>query len=151
MHFVPYHRVIDPGVVDRVLLFLVAGFMVFHALRYDSQVVTGLAFLLAFFTVGISQDTIYSLSAGAILALGLIAIVHRRRWFELEVFGILAAYVNHFICLTRAVIPAVGHHHMFPEFVPSTVLLCLYSATYRCSYISRLIDNATEERISTLA
>src|SRR6266478_758439 len=151
MHFVPYTRVIDTEAVDLVLLFLVAAVMVFHTLRYDSQVVTGLAFLLAFFTVGISQDTIYSLSAGAILALGLIAIVHRRRWFELEVFGILAAYVNHFIWLTRVVIPAVGHHHMFPEFVPSTVLLCLYWATYRWSYIARRIDNATEERVSTLA
>jgi len=151
MHFVPYTRVIDTEAVDLVLLFLVAAVMVVHTLRYDSQVVTGLAFLLAFFTVGISQDTIYSLSAGAILALGLIAIVHRRRWFELEVFGILAAYVNHFIWLTRVVIPAVGHHHMFPEFIPSTVLLCLYWATYRWSYIARRIDNANQERVSTLA
>ena len=151
MHFVPYTRVIDTEAVDLVLLFLVAAVMVVHTLRYDSQVVTGLAFLLAFFTVGISQDTIYSLSAGAILALGLIAIVHRRRWFELEVFGILAAYVNHFIWLTRVVIPAVGHHRMFSEFVPSTVLLCLYWATYRWSYIARRIDDANQERISTLA
>jgi len=151
MHFVPYTRVIDTEAVDLLLLFLVAAAMVFHTLRYDSQVVTGLAFLLAFFTVGISQDTIYSLSAGAILALGLIAIVHRRRWFELEVFGILAAYVNHFIWLTRVVIPAVGHHRMFPEFVPSTILLCLYWATYRWSYISREIKTETEERVSTLA
>jgi uncharacterized membrane protein len=151
MYFVPYTRVIDTEAADLVLLFLVAAVMVFHTLRYDSQVVTGLAFLLAFFTVGISQDTIYSLSAGAILALGLIAVVHRRRWFELEVFGILAAYVNHFIWLTRVVIPAAGHHRMFPEFVPSTVLLCLYWATYRWSYIARRIDNATEERVSTLA
>lgn len=151
MHFVQYTRVIETQSVDLILLFLVAAAMVFHTLRYDSQVVTGLAFLLAFFTVGISQDTIYSLSAGAILALGLIAIVHRRRWFELEVFGILAAYVNHFIWLTRVVIPAVGHHRMFPEFVPSTILLCLYWATYRWSYISREIKSDTEERISTLA
>ena len=151
MHFVQYTRVIETQAVDLILLFLVAATMVIHTLRYDSQVVTGLAFLLAFFTVGISQDTIYSLSAGAILALGLIAIVHRRRWFELEVFGILAAYVNHFIWLSRVVIPAVGHHRMFPEFVPSTVLLCLYWATYRWSYISREIRSETEERFSTLA
>jgi hypothetical protein len=151
MHFVPYTRVIDTEAVDLILLFLVAVAMVVHTLRYDSQVVTGLAFLLAFFTVGISQDTIYSLSAGAILALGLIAIVHRRRWFELEVFGILAAYVNHFIWLTRVVIPAVGYHRTFPEFIPSTVLLCLYWATYRWSYIARRIDNANQERVSTLA
>jgi hypothetical protein len=151
LHFVLYTRVIDTEWVDLVLLFFVAVAMVVHTLRYDSQVVTGLAFLLAFFTVAISQDTIYSLTAGAILTLGLVAIVHRRQWFELEVFGILAAYINHFIWLSRVIIPAVGHHHMFPEFVPSTVLLCLYWGIYRWSYISREIQNRTQESVSTLA
>src|SRR5208283_3110003 len=101
--------------------------------------------------VAISQDTIYSLTAGAILALGLVTIVHRRQWFELEVFGILAAYINHFIWLSRVIIPAVGPHHMFPEFIPSTVLLCLYWATYRWSYIAREIKNKSQESVSTLA
>jgi uncharacterized membrane protein len=64
MHFVPYTRVIETQSVDLVLLFAVAVAMVTHTLRYDSQVVTGLAFLLAFTTVTISQNTIYSLSAG---------------------------------------------------------------------------------------
>jgi predicted membrane protein DUF2339 len=151
MHFVPYTKVIDTQWIDLVLLFLVAAVMVVHTLRYDSQVVTGLAFLLAFTTVAISQNTIYSLSAGSILALGLVTIVHRRRWFELEIFGILASYINHFIWLAGVIVPAVGHHRMFPEFVPSTVLLCLYWATYRWSYIARRIDSANQERISTLA
>src|SRR5271170_658777 len=48
MHFVPYTRVIDTQWVDLILLFAVAGAMVVHTLRYDSQIVTGLAFLLAF-------------------------------------------------------------------------------------------------------
>jgi len=150
MHFVPYTRVIDTQWIDLILLFLVAVVMVVHTLRYDSQVVTGLAFLLAFFTVGISLNTIYSLSAGAILALGLVVIVHRRHWFELEVFGILASYINHYIWLHRVIEPLVGRHRMFAEFVPSTVLLCLYWAIYRWSYIERRIQTATEETVSTL-
>jgi Predicted membrane protein (DUF2339) len=151
MHFVTYTRVIDTQWLDLVLLFLVAAAMVVHTLRYESQVVTGLAFLLAFTTVAISQNTIYSLSAGAILALGLVAIVHRREWFELEVFGILASYINHFIWLATVIVPAAGHHRMFPEFVPSTVLLCLYWAIYRWSYIARRIQTQKQESISTLA
>lgn len=151
MHFVPYTRVIDTQWVDLVLLFLVAVVMVVHTLRYDSQVVTGLAFLLAFFTVGISQNTIYSLSAGAILACGLVAIVHRRQWFELEVFGILASYINHFIWLAKIIVPMAGRHRMFPEFVPSTVLLCLYWSIYRWSYIERRIQSNAQEIVSTLA
>ena len=151
MHFVPYTRVIDTQSVDLVLLFLVAAVMVVHTLRYDSQVVTGLAFLLAFTTVAISQNTIYSLSAGAILALGLVAIVHRRQWFELEIFGILASYGNHFIWLAKVIVPAAGHHRTFPEFVPSTILLCLYWVIYRWSYIARRIQTPAQENVSTLA
>jgi uncharacterized membrane protein len=151
MHFVPYTRVIETQWIDLVLLFLVAAVMVVHTLRYDSQVVTGLAFLLACTTVTISQNTVYSLSAGVILALGLVAIVHRRNWFELEVFGILASYLNHFVWLARVIVPMAGHHRMFPEFVPSTVLLCLYWALYRWSYIFRKIESRQQEIISTLA
>jgi hypothetical protein len=151
MHFVPYTRVIETQSSDLVLLFAVAAVMVFHTLRYDSQVVTGLAFLLAFTTVTISQNTIYSLSAGVILALGLVAIVHRRSWFELEIFGIVASYLNHFVWLTRIVIPFSGHHRMFPEFVPSCVLLCLYWAVYRWSYVARRIQRESQETISAVA
>src|SRR5215470_14180623 len=151
MHFVPYTRVIDTQSVDLVLLFIVATVMVVHTLRYDSQVVTGLAFLLAFTTVTISQNTIYSLSAGVILAVGLVAIVHRRGWFELEVFGVLASYLNHFVWLTRMVIPFSGLHRMFPEFIPSCVLLCLYWAVYRWSYVARRIQRESQETISTVA
>jgi Predicted membrane protein (DUF2339) len=151
MHFVPYTRVIETQSVDLVLLLGVAVVMVVHTLLYDSQVVTGLAFLLAFTTVTISQNTIYSLSAGVILALGLVTIVHRRSWFELEVFGILASYLNHFVWLTRMVIPVSGHHRAFPEFVPSCVLLCLYWAVYRWSYIARQIQPASQETVSTVA
>jgi len=151
MHFVPYTRVIETQGIDLILLFVVAAVMVFHTLRYDSQVVTGLAFLLAFTTVAISQNTIYSLSAGVILALGLVAIVHQRCWFELEIFGILASYLNHFVWLTRIVIPFSGHHRMFPEFVPSCVLLCLYWAVYRWSYVARRIQRESQETISTVA
>jgi Predicted membrane protein (DUF2339) len=151
MHFVPYTRVIETQSVDLVLLFVVAAAMVTHTLRYDSQVVTGLAFLLAFTTVTISQNTIYSLSAGVILAIGLVTIVHRRAWFELEVFGILASYLNHFVWLTRMVIPVSGHHRVFAEFVPSSVLLCLYWAVYRWSYVARRVERASQETISTIA
>ena len=151
MHFVPYTRVIDTQWVDLVLLFIVAAVMVVHTLRYDSQVVTGLAFLLAFTTVAISQNTFYSLSAGAILAFGLVVIVHRRQWFELEVFGILASYGNHFLWLVNVIVPANGNHRVFPEFVPSTVLLCLYWAIYRWSYIARQIKTPAQETVSTLA
>jgi uncharacterized membrane protein len=151
MHFVKYTQVIETQWVDLVLLFIVAGIMVVHTLRYNSQVVTGLAFLLAFTTVAISQNTVYCLAAGAILAIGLVAIVHQRNWFELEVFGLIASYLNHFIWLRTVIEPMDGHKHMFPELLPSAVLLCLYWAIYRWSYIARKITNENQERVSTFA
>ena len=151
MHFVTYTQVIDTEWVDLVLLFAVAWMMVAHTLRYNSQVVTGLAFLLGFTTVAISQNTVYCLGAGAILAIGLVAIVHERGWFELEVFGLIASYVNHYIWLRTVIEPMGGHKHMFPEFIPSAVLLCLYWAIYRWSYLARRIQRGAQEQVSTLA
>src|SRR5258708_14196994 len=40
---------------------------------------------------------------------------------------------------------------MSPQCVPSPVPLCLHWAPYRWCYIARRLDNATEERVSTLA
>ena len=151
MYFVKYTQVIDTQWVDLVLLFIVAAAMVGHTLRYNSQVVTGLAFLLAFTTVAISQNTVYCLAAGAILAIGLVAIVHRRNWFELEVFGLVASYLNHFIWLRTVIEPMGAHKHMFAEFVPSAALLCMYWAIYRWSYVARRIQNAAQEHVSTAA
>ena len=51
---------------------VVAVAMAAHTLQYRSQFVTGLAFLLGYTTVALSQDTVYSLSAGVVLAIGLI-------------------------------------------------------------------------------
>jgi hypothetical protein len=151
MHFVKYTQVIETQWVDLVLMFVVAAIMVGHTLRYNSQVVTGLAFLLGFTTVAISQNTVYCLSAGAILAIGLVAIVYRRGWFELEVFGLLASYLNHYIWLRGVIEPMAGDKRMFPEFLPSAALLCLYWAIYRWSYIARRIKNDNQEHVSTFA
>jgi hypothetical protein len=151
MHFVKYTQVINTEWVDLVLLFAVAWMMVAHTLRYNSQVVTGLAFLLGFTTVAISENTVYCLSAGAILAIGLVAIVHKRSWFELEVFGLIASYLNHYVWLRTVIEPMGGHKHMFPEFMPSALLLCLYWAIYRWSYLARRIQRDAQEHVSTLA
>jgi predicted membrane protein DUF2339 len=151
MYFVTYTRVIDTEWVDLLMLFVVAWLMVVHTLHYNSQVVTGLAFLLGFTTVAISQNTVYCLAAGAILAFGLVAIVHKRSWFELEVFGLIASYVNHYIWLRSVIEPMGANRQMFAEFVPSSALLCTYWALYRWSYISRRIQTAAQEHVSTLA
>lgn len=153
MYHVPAAQVLSSQLLDLVLMLAVAALMVVHTLRYRSQVVTGLAFLLAFLTVTISHSNVYSLSAGAVLAIALVVIVLRMQWFELEVFGILASYLNHYLWLRPIIEPMNGKHHPFPEFAASAGILGLYWAIYRLSYVFRKLapDSAQQERISTVA
>jgi len=151
MYHVPAAHVLDSQPLDLVLMLAVAVAMVLHTLRYRSQVVTGLAFFLAFLTVTISHSNVYSLSAGVVLAGGLVAIVGRMQWFELEVFGILASYLNHFLWLRPIIDPMQGKHHPFPEFTASAGILILYWLIFRLSYVFRMPSEEAQERISTAA
>jgi hypothetical protein len=132
------------------LLLVVAGGMVVHTLRYKSQLVTGLAFLLAFSTVALSQDTVYALAAGVILGAAIVAIALREGWYELEIFGILASYGNHFYWLYK-IYPQRTAGHAFPQFWASAIILILYWLTFRISYVARKIRTPRDERLSTIA
>ena len=144
-------RVLDSETADLVLMLGVALAMVVHTLRYRSQLVTGLAFLLAYTTVSLSHDTVYSLASGVILALGLVCIVLKLGWFELEVFGILAAYLDHLYWLYRLLGPQGAQGHSFSEYHASTALLLFYWAIFRVSYVVRKIKSPSAEHISTAA
>lgn len=144
-------RVLSSETTDLILMLVVALAMVGHTLRYRSQLVTGLSFLLAYSTVALSHDNVYSLAAGVILAIGLVSIVLAMGWFELEVFGILASYLNHLYWLYRLLGPEGAHGHVFPEYNASTALLFFYWIVYRISYVVRRISSTSDERFSTAA
>jgi hypothetical protein len=137
--------------LDCALMLIVAVAMALHTLRYRSQFVTGLAFLLGYTTVALSQDTVYSLSAGVFLAIGLVLIVLKMGWFELEVFGILSSYLNHLYWLYRILGIEGAHGRHFEEYHASLAMLFFYWLTFRISYIARNIKTDFEEHISTLA
>lgn len=151
MHHVAASRIIESQGVDLALMLGVAAAMVAHTLRYNSQLITGMAFLLAFSTVTISRVDVYSLTAGAVLALALAVIVVRRSWFELELFGILASYLNHLFWLFPIIERMGANRQVFPEFAPSTAILGFYWAAYRGSYLLRRIETERQETVSTLA
>jgi len=144
---------LNPGglTLDCALMLIVAVAMALHTLRYRSQFVTGLAFLLGYSTVALSQDTVYSLSAGVFLAIGLVSIVLKMGWFELEVFGILSSYLNHLYWLYRILGIEGAHGRHFEQYHASLFLLFFYWLTFRISYIARTIKTDFEEHISTLA
>jgi hypothetical protein len=150
MHHVPAMTVIASNTLNCVLMLIVAIAMVGHTLRYRSQLVTGLAFLLASSTVALSQDNVYSLVAGVILALGIVAIALLMQWYELEIFGILASFANHFYWLYKLYPDGVAGH-AFPQFWPSTLILVLYWLVFRISYVARRIRTPRDESLSTVA
>ena len=142
-------QILSSATADSILMLAVAAGMTAHTLRYNSQVVTGLAFLLGYSTVALSHDNVYSLTAGVILALGLVSIVIKRGWFELEFFGILSSYLNHLYWLYRLLGPDGAQGHAFPEYHASTTILFFYWATFRISYVIRKVGSPTSEHIST--
>jgi Predicted membrane protein (DUF2339) len=157
-------HVLDSLFIDCLLMLLVAVAMAAHTLRYRSQLVTGLAFLLGYTTValsfsevqplssaGPSQGTVYGLFAGVVLAIGLVGIVLKMGWFELEVFGILSSYLNHIYWLFRLLGPNGAHGRAFPEYRASLAMLFFYWLVFHISYVARSIKTGLEERVSTVS
>ena len=164
IHHIAAMRVLDSLVLDCILMLAVALGMAAHTLRYKSQFVTGLAFLLGYTTValsfsevrslsalGASENTAYGLFAGAVLAIALVTIVLKMGWFELEVFGILSSYLNHLYWLYRLLGPNGAHGREFPEFQISLAMLFFYWLTFRISYMVRGVKTDFEEHVSTVA
>jgi hypothetical protein len=164
IHHVAAMHVLDSLVLDCILMLAVALGMAAHTLRYKSQFVTGLSFLLGYTTValsfsevqplahtGTSENTAYGLLAGVILAIGLVTIVLKMGWFELEVFGILSSYLNHLYWLYRILGPNGAHGRAFPEYHASLAMLFFYWLTFRISYILRGVKTDFEEHVSTVS
>jgi Predicted membrane protein (DUF2339) len=144
-------RVLASETTDLLLMLVAALGMAAHTLRYRSQLVTGLSFLLAYGTVSLSHDNVYSLASGVILALGLVSIVIKMDWFELEVFGILSSYLNHLYWLYKLLGADGAQGRGFPEYHASTALLLFYWLIYRFSYVLRKTESPRQEHVSTAA
>ena len=151
MYHVPAARIEGVTLLgDLFLMLVVAGAMVGHTLRYRSQMVTGLALLLAFLTITVNRDGgVWSLSASVVLAMAVAVLSVRMKWYELEVFGILATYLNHFWWLVPIIEPMKRPLRWFPEFAASIAFLLLYWAVFRASYVVRAAPD--DENTSSVA
>jgi len=118
------------------LLFVVAAGMVTHSLRYDSQVVTGFAYMLAFASVAVSRITVGTLVASAVLAASLVVVLARRKWYVLELPAIAATYGVHWFFLWQT-FEDIGGHKKFPEFSASVALLIAYWVIFTVSHFLR--------------
>jgi uncharacterized membrane protein len=156
--FAMYHlqaaRILHSLPFGLVLMLLVAAGMVGHSLRYRSQTVTSLAFMLGFATLLTShieepnQTVAFSLAASAILAIALVVVTTIRHWAMLELCGLIAVYVSHFVWLNE-VLPS--NHATFAEFWPSTALILLYWLIFRLAYVLRTPLEKREEDLSSIS
>lgn len=149
IYHVPAAHVIDSRELDFFLMLTVAAAIIWYSLRYRSEATTTLALVLSYLTVGIHHTSVYSLAASVVLALTVVALALRMKWFALELLGILATYFNHLLWLWP-VIEAMGPNRaVFPEFWSSVALLAFYWLLFRFSYIYREIKYENQELIST--
>ncbi len=149
IHNVDAVKIVNSPAWGFVLLFAAAAAMVAHTLRYDSQVVTGFAYLLGFVSVGVSEIRLGTLIASAALAASLVIILWRRRWYVIEPFAIFATYLLHWLWLDQ--IYAARGHQVFPEFPASAALVCLYWLIWMVSYFLRQERSSDDRNWLTLS
>lgn len=151
MRHVQAARVLDSNAWDLVLLLLVGAGMVAHTLKYRSQTVTGLAFLLAFLTINANRGDLAGLCANVVLVVTIAWIAVLLRWYELEVFGILAAFLTHYYWLRPIIQPLPHPHGEFPGYLLSSALLAFYWLAFLASYVVRQTGKRREEIVSAAA
>ena len=94
MHVVSAAKVIDNPYLAGVLLIAVAAGMIVHSLKYRSEIVTGLAYFIAFFTLVITQAASLSLLSLIPLAASILFIARHFRWSTMALGGLVATYVT---------------------------------------------------------
>jgi len=147
LHNVREVRVVESPLLGFLLLFLVAVAMVAHSLRFRSQIVTGLAYMLAYTSVLVSwldvgavgvtgRPTAGTLVASALLAASLVVVLSRRKWYGLEPLAIVVTYAVHWVWLNR-IFAWIGAHRLFSEFGFSVTLLTVYWVIFAVSHFLR--------------
>jgi hypothetical protein len=94
MHAISAAKVLDNALAAVVLLLAVAVGMIAHSLRYGSEALTGVAYFIAFVTLGISEVTAFSVVAIVPLAASLLYIARRNTWTAFARFGAIATYAT---------------------------------------------------------
>ncbi len=92
MHDVPAAKIVHSDLVAVTLLLMVAAGMIAHSLRYRSQIVTSLTFVVAYSTLALSPLSGFSLAASVPLATAVLMVSQRLGWPGISALGITATY-----------------------------------------------------------
>jgi hypothetical protein len=97
MHDVPAAKIIESDLLAVTLLSAVAAGMIAHSLKYRSQVVTALAYVVAYTTLALTPLSGFSLAASVPLALSVLVVSQRLGWPGVSTLGIAATYLTFII------------------------------------------------------
>jgi uncharacterized membrane protein len=90
-------RIIASPSAGAALLFLASLGMVVHALWYESEHGTALAFLFSFVSLNVSPLTGFSVYATLLLTVSILALAYFQQWFRLAVTGAILVYATFLI------------------------------------------------------
>ena len=106
MHAIPAARLIDSDLIGVAALLAVSAGMIAHSLRYRSETVTALAYVVAYATLAMTPLTRFSLIASVPLAISLLAVASRFSWRQVAVLGVVSTYG--LFVLRVAIAPGAG-------------------------------------------
>lgn len=92
VHGLPAARLVEDPLAGILLLGAVAAGLIAHSLRYRSEAVTGIAFLVGFLTLALGRVTWFSVAASVPLAVVLLAVAWRFGWTRVALGGAIACY-----------------------------------------------------------
>jgi hypothetical protein len=120
MHGLEAARVIDSALAGTVLLAAVAVGMIGHSLRYRSQVVTGLAYFLAFVALSLGGAPGFSLVALVPLAASLLVVTRWFSWAPMMLAGVGLTYGTYLVAASGAPNPTLA------DFARGEAVLAVY-------------------------
>jgi hypothetical protein len=85
-------RILDSDLIAIIALSAVAAAMVWHSLKYRSQEVTALAYVVAYATLALTPLHVFSLAASVPLAISVLVVAIKFDWPRLQILGIVFTY-----------------------------------------------------------
>lgn len=92
-------KVITDPVAGTLMLGIVAAAIVAHTLKYASEPLTGMALLMAYCTLFVSDVTLYTHIAALVIAVLIGIFTWKFRWFNTQLWGIVLLYTGYGIWL----------------------------------------------------
>lgn len=93
-HGVAATRVVESPVAGMALMLVVAAGMIVHSLVYKSEMATGLAYLFGFFSLFVTEVSLFSEIAAVVLTVGMVVLSFRFSWHQMAVSGLILTYAS---------------------------------------------------------